>query len=460
MVVFKYLLQFSSINKFLIYSAPIETGSPVTEIITDKIITPDGLAVDWIHGNIYWTDTGKNTLSVANLDGKMRKVLFGTHLDEPRAIVVSPLEGWMFWADWGEPSKIERAGMDGTHRSTIISKDIRWPNGLTVDLTSQKLFWADAKFHVLCSANYDGSNQRVILSSVRDVKHPFSLDVFEDWLYWTDWESESIYKAEKFSGQNVQSVVNGVSSPMGLRVYHSYKQPKGPNHCMPNNGGCSHLCLPSPKVTEGSAKFTCACPDGLVMADDMLHCIADELPVTKSSSSVRYSSTQKYMPFSVPTPAPTQKPSPTTVTVPHIKSYTYSTMPKRNNTDATSSSSRSTVDSAPTVAVVQAVSYPTQQSMLMNETLREIQEEIDDSGRIAGIIIGVLGGLTIVFALVGFCVYKQYLRRNITSMNFDNPVYRKTTEDQFSLEKNQYQPAKSYPSSLEPLTSPGTNEFV
>lgn len=31
-------------------------------------------------------------------------------------------------------------------------------------------------------------------------------------------------------------------------------------------------------------------------------------------------------------------------------------------------------------------------------------------------------------------------------MNFDNPVYRKTTEDQFSLEKNQYQPARSYPS--------------
>lgn len=38
----------------------------------------------------------------------------------------------MFWADWGEPAKIERAGMDGTHRSTIVSKDIRWPNGLTI----------------------------------------------------------------------------------------------------------------------------------------------------------------------------------------------------------------------------------------------------------------------------------------------------------------------------------------
>lgn len=36
-------------------------------------------------------------------------------------------------------------------------------------------------------------------------------------------------------------------------------------------------------------------------------------------------------------------------------------------------------------------------------------------------------------------------------MNFDNPVYRKRSEDQFSLEKNEFNPACDLP--------PGVNEL-
>ena len=49
--------------------------------------------MDWIAGNLYWTDTGRNSIEVARISGKARKVLVSTDLDEPRAISVHPVKG-------------------------------------------------------------------------------------------------------------------------------------------------------------------------------------------------------------------------------------------------------------------------------------------------------------------------------------------------------------------------------
>lgn len=61
-----------------------------------NVSTPDGLALDWIHKNLYWTDTGSNRIEVMSVRGGgqaanlWRRVLIGNQLDEPRAIVVDP----------------------------------------------------------------------------------------------------------------------------------------------------------------------------------------------------------------------------------------------------------------------------------------------------------------------------------------------------------------------------------
>ena len=53
----------------------------VEDVISVGLNTPEGLAVDWIAKKLYWTDCGdsdseKNRIEVANLDGTNRKVLF------------------------------------------------------------------------------------------------------------------------------------------------------------------------------------------------------------------------------------------------------------------------------------------------------------------------------------------------------------------------------------------------
>lgn len=63
-------------------------------LVSQDIHTPDGLAYDWIHGNLYWTDTGKDRIDVMGLGdaSNWRRTLVDTGLDEPRAIVVDPRE--------------------------------------------------------------------------------------------------------------------------------------------------------------------------------------------------------------------------------------------------------------------------------------------------------------------------------------------------------------------------------
>lgn len=52
-----------------------------------------GLAIDWIHDKLYWTDSGTSRIEVANLDGTHRKVLLWQNLEKPRAIALHPMEG-------------------------------------------------------------------------------------------------------------------------------------------------------------------------------------------------------------------------------------------------------------------------------------------------------------------------------------------------------------------------------
>lgn len=96
--------------------------------------------------------------------------------------------------------------MDGTHRKTIVSHDMRWPNGLTLDLVLKKIYWADAKLNVISSCNYDGTGRHIVLSSLEFLTHPFSITTFEDWVYWTDWDKQAVFRANKFNGADVQSV--------------------------------------------------------------------------------------------------------------------------------------------------------------------------------------------------------------------------------------------------------------
>lgn len=65
----------------------------MAETSLPKLSSPEGLAVDWVSRNIFWTDSGKTTVEVANLETKKRKVLVSDGLVNPRGIAVHPYRG-------------------------------------------------------------------------------------------------------------------------------------------------------------------------------------------------------------------------------------------------------------------------------------------------------------------------------------------------------------------------------
>lgn len=52
--------------------------------------------------------------------------------------------------------------MDGSRRRSIVIDQIFWPNGLTIDYTESKIYWADAKHHVIERAMFDGQNRKKV----------------------------------------------------------------------------------------------------------------------------------------------------------------------------------------------------------------------------------------------------------------------------------------------------------
>ena len=49
---------------------------------------------------------------------------------------------------------------------------------------------------------------RIVLSSPEMLKHPFSITLFGDWMYWSDWDRNAIFQADKFNGQRASLVAN------------------------------------------------------------------------------------------------------------------------------------------------------------------------------------------------------------------------------------------------------------
>ena len=153
------------------------------------------------------------------------------------------------------------------YRQTIITENITWPNGIALDVPEQRIYWCDAKWNRIESANVDGTDRKILISN-EYLGHPFGLTILGDYFYWTDWDEVLLERAEKYTGQDRRVLVTHLHDLMSVQAsltkvgtpkvsteaclrscaeLTEYKTcPCNGIHNPCTNSGCSHLCLITP----------------------------------------------------------------------------------------------------------------------------------------------------------------------------------------------------------------------
>ena len=79
----------------------------------------------------------------------------------------------------------------------MVTANLTRPRAVTFDSFARKIYWTDLRRGMLfiSRADPDGGD-RELLCKIRH-HDAFSLTVDEDWVYWSDWTSHSVWRTRK-----------------------------------------------------------------------------------------------------------------------------------------------------------------------------------------------------------------------------------------------------------------------
>lgn len=231
-------------------------------LVESELYSVEGIAFNQINRHLYFVNGFKSKIELIDVDahreGRMRRTIIAKpNIDKPRGIAVDPLSGYLFITDWSTSHPaIVKSELDGQNIQILFnSLTVIWPNGITVDQRSLRIFWVDAKLDYIASSNYDGKELKYILRG-EHTPHPFALGVFKDVVFYDDWNLHKLMLVSKHNSTVRKEILNGVTGAMDLKIItHFYTNMS--NGC--TNNTCEHLCIAKPVNS-----FRCLCPDGLV----------------------------------------------------------------------------------------------------------------------------------------------------------------------------------------------------
>lgn len=187
-------------------------GSGV-ETLIDGLQTstgPKGLAVDSGNRKLYFANRGESKIERANLDGSGRETLIESI--HPYGIALDLLHGKIYWGDYtySDP-KIMRANLDGTGAEDLVYlSDGCQLEGIALDVSGGKVYWVERMDDEIWRANFDGTLPQRILVCYEGVGNAFGVAVGGGKLYWSDASGDEIERSD-LDGDNVEKAVTGLT---------------------------------------------------------------------------------------------------------------------------------------------------------------------------------------------------------------------------------------------------------
>lgn len=141
----------------------------------------------------------------------------------------------MFWTDYGDNPKIERATLAGQERTAIITSNItitrlKYPNDVVVDYSSNRIYWVDTGPDVVGTADLQG--HYIKISEPIKNSDLYAMALYDNTLYISDVKTnaKSIIVIDKESLKEIKrftSLVIESRDILGMTMLHESRQPPG-----------------------------------------------------------------------------------------------------------------------------------------------------------------------------------------------------------------------------------------
>ena len=198
---------------------------------------PLGVAVDTATGMIYWANfggttnycsgplSGVNSISFANLDGTGGGTLntSGATVSGPDGLAIDPSAGRVYWAN-DHANTISYANLSGSggHDLNTSGATVDCPAGIAVDPAAGRVYWTNFKGNTISYANIDGSGGGDLPISPATVHGPYGLaiDAATGKIFWANNLGDTIgYANLDGSASDVLDTQGGpLSGPWGLAI--------------------------------------------------------------------------------------------------------------------------------------------------------------------------------------------------------------------------------------------------